>query len=139
VEVVPLEAPDKDLHQTRLPHFFLYGRTRADVEEDVETDKEQLVLLPDEHIEDLQFLLGVYPILLIVLPPHLDVLTIEQVKSLNLVLQDIDDGQTHLVLSEQLLKLLIVAENIKNAEDVHRQIYVALVVLGESTAKHRKQ
>jgi hypothetical protein len=58
----------------------------ADVVEDVEAHKEQFVLLPDQHIEFFELRLGCDPIILVVAPPHLDVLAVEQVESLDLVL-----------------------------------------------------
>ena len=119
MKIVPLKTPDQNLNQPRLPHLLLNGRVRADVEEDVEADEKEFILLPDKHIQDLQLFLGIDPILLIILPPHLDILTVQQIKSLNLVLQHIDNRQSHLILSQQLLKLLIVAQNVENTEDVN--------------------
>lgn len=53
MEIVALEAPNEDLHQTSFPHLLLDSRIRADVEEYIEADEEQFVLLPNEDVQNL--------------------------------------------------------------------------------------
>lgn len=118
MEVVALQTASEYLHQSSLAHLLLNGRVMADVVEDVETDEEQLILFPDEDVEFLELCLGGDPVVLVVAPPHFDVLAVEQVEALDLVLEDLDDGGPHFVLRQQILELLIVGQNVEHAQDV---------------------
>jgi len=139
VEVVSLEAAGEDLDQSGLAHLLLDGRVVADVVEDVEADEEQLVLLPDQHVQLLQLRLRCDSIIFVVAPPHFDILAVKQVKALDLVLEHFYDGGAHFVLSEQILELLVIGQNVEHAEDVDGEVDVALVVFGERPAEHGQQ
>lgn len=118
MKVVPLQAARQNLHKPHLLHLLLDRWVVTDVVEDVEAHEEQFVLLPDQHIEFFQLRLGCDPIILVVAPPHLDVLAVEQIESLDLVLQHFHDGGAHLVLGQQILELLVVGQYVEDAEDV---------------------
>jgi len=98
VEVVPFKAANQNLDKSCLSHFLFDSRVGTDVEEDIEANKEELVLLPDEDVENFQLFLCAYSILLIIFPPHFDILAVEQVKTLNLIFKDIHDGDANFVL-----------------------------------------
>jgi hypothetical protein len=139
VEVVPFKTADEDLDKTCLSHFFFNGRVRADVKKDVEADEEKLVLLPDQHVQYFELLFGADPVLLVVLAPHLDVLAVEEVEALDLVFEDVHDGDTHFVLGQQLLKLLVVAQDVKDAQYVDRQVDVSFVIFGQCSTEDRQE
>lgn len=139
MEVVALQTAGQYLDESCFPHLFFDRRVVADVVEDVETNEEQLVLLPDQHVQLLKLGLGSDPVVLVVAPPHLDVLAVQQVEPLDLVLQHLHDGGPHLVLGEQILKLLVVGQDVEHAEDVDGEVDVALVVLGEGPAEDGEQ
>jgi hypothetical protein len=115
VEVVALQAARQDLHQTRLTHLFLNSRVVTDVVEDVETDEEELVLLPDEHVEFFELRFGRDAVVFVVAAPHLDILAVEQVEALDLVLEHFDDGCAHFVFGEQILELLVIGQDVEDA------------------------
>lgn len=98
MEIVPFQAATQYLHESSLPHLLLYIGVGTDVEEDIEADIEQFILFPDEDIKFLQLRTGSNPIILIVPPPHLDIFAIHEIEPLNLVLQHLDDGCSHLIL-----------------------------------------
>jgi hypothetical protein len=135
VEVVPLEAAAKYLDKTSLPHLLLDGRVGADVEEDVETDIEELILLPDEDIQLLQLRPGRDSIILIVSPPHLDVLAVHKIESLDLVFEDLNDGGSHFVFGEDFLKLLVVGEYVESGEDIYAKVDASLVIFAQRAAQ----
>lgn len=135
MKVVPLQTPAEYLHEPRLAHLLLDVGVGADIDEDVEADVEKLVLLPDEDIEFFELGAGADAVGLIVAPPHLDVLAVEEVEALDLVLQDFDDGGADLVFGEQVLELRVVGEDVEDGEDVDAEVDVALVVLAEGAAE----
>lgn len=139
MEVVPFEAPGQDLYEPCFSHFFFDGGVGADVEEDVEADEEEFVLFPDEDVEFFELGAGGDAVVFVVAAPHFDVLGVEQVEALDLVFEHFHDGDAHFVFGQQLLELLVVAQNVEHAQDVHRQVDVALVVLGQGPTQHRQQ
>jgi hypothetical protein len=118
MKVVSLEAASEYLHQPSLSHLFFDGRVAADVEENVETDKKEFILFPDENIEFFKLRPGCDSVIFVVASPHLDVLAVEEIESLDLVLEDLHYCDAHFVLGQQFLELLVVAENVKNAQNV---------------------
>ena len=106
------------MYKSSFSHLFLYSWVRADIEEDVETDKEEFILFPNQYIEFFELRSGSDSVIFIISSPHFDILAIEEVKTLNLILQNFNNSEADLILSKQLLELLIVAENIEDTEDV---------------------
>lgn len=100
----------------------------TDVVEYIETDEKQFVLFPDQHIQLFKLRLSCDPIILVVASPHLDVFTIEQIKSLDLVLQHLHDRSPHLVLCQQILELLVVWQNVKHAKYIDWKVDVAFMI-----------
>lgn len=115
MEVVAFEAAGQDLYQSGFAHLFLDGRVVADVVEDVEADEEELVLLPDEHVELFELRFGRDAVVFVVATPHLDILAVEQVEALDLVLEHFDDGCAHFVFGEQILELLVIGQDVEDA------------------------
>jgi hypothetical protein len=107
------------LHESSLPHFLLNGWISANVEQHIEADIEKLILLPDENIEFFELRPGCNTIIFIIFAPHFDVLTVHEVKPLDLVLQYFHDSRTHFVLCEYFLKLLVVGEDVEGGQDVY--------------------
>lgn len=98
MEVVPLQHPDQLLDDPVLPHLLLDVGVLAQVHQDVYVQKEELVLLPYQHIQFTQLsicLLGTLPTVLF---PQLDVLTVPDVEPLDLVLYHIHRRLPHLEL-----------------------------------------
>ena len=50
---------------------------------------------------------------------------------MDLVLKYLDYRRAHLVLSQQLLELLVVRQDVEDAQSIHRKVDVPLVVLGQ--------
>ena len=139
MEVVALEAPDEHLHYAKFAHLFLNGGVAADVEKDVEADVEELVLLPDEHVEFFELGTGSDAVVLVIAAPHFDVLAVHQVEPLDLVLEHFHDRQAHLVLRQQVLELAVVGQYVKHGQDVDAQVDVAFVVFAQSATQDGQQ
>jgi hypothetical protein len=135
MKIVPLQTPTEYLDKPCLPHLLLNIGVSADIDEDIETNVEKFVLLPDENIEFFELGAGADAVSLIIAPPHFDILAVEEVESLDLVLQYFDDGGADLVFGEQILELRVVRKDVEDGEDVDAEVDVALVVLAEGTAE----
>jgi hypothetical protein len=108
VEIVSFQTSAQDLNDTGLTHLLLNVGVLTYVQQDVKGNKKELILLPDENVEFFQLGFCCYFIFFIIFSPHFDVLTVEQIKALNLVLQDINNSFSDLLFSDIFLKLSIV-------------------------------
>ncbi len=108
MEIVSFQTSAQYLNDTGLTHLLFNVGVLTDVQQDVQGDKKELILLPDENVEFFQLGFCCNFIFFIVFSPHFDVLTVEQIKALNLVLQDINNSFSDLLFSDIFLKLSIV-------------------------------
>lgn len=108
MEIVPFQTSAQNLNDACFAHLFFDIWIFADVQKDVQGNVEQLILLPDENVEFFQLSLCCDLVLIVVFPPHLNVLAIEQIEPLDLVLEHVDDCLTHLLLGYVFLELTVV-------------------------------
>ena len=139
MEVVPLQAPAQYLNDPRFSHLLLNVRVLAYVQQYVQRYEQQLVLLPYQNVQLLQLSFRCNLVFLIIPPPHLNVLAVQQVKPLNLVLHHIYHSFPNLLFSHVLLELSVVRQNVKHTQQVHAQVDIAFVVLGQCTTQHLQQ
>ena len=107
MEVISLQTPGEYSDDANFPHFLLYHRILANVKQYKQTDEKKLILLPDEYVKLFKLGFGTYFILLIILPPQFDILTVQQIKPLYLILHNINNSFSNLMLSHILLKLTV--------------------------------
>ena len=98
MKIVPFQAATQNLHKASFPHLLLNIGVGTDVKQHIEAHIEQFILFPDEHVKFLQLRTGSNPIILIISPPHFDILTIHEIEPLYLVLQHLYDRRSHLIL-----------------------------------------
>lgn len=139
MEVIPFEAASEDTDDAHLPHLLFDGGVLADVEQDQQAHEEQFVLFPDQDVKFLELGLGADLVLIVVLAPQLDVLRVQQVESLDLILQHIDHRFADLMLRHVLLELPIVGQDVEDREDGDVQVDALLVVLADCSAQHLQE
>lgn len=108
MEIVSLEHPDEYFDYAIFPHLLLNCGVFAEVDEYVEGHKEQLILLANQNVELPEFDVGLLRGFITGCLPKFDILAIAKVKSINLVLQNIDTTLSYFMLNEIFVELLVV-------------------------------
>ena len=114
MEVIPFEAPGQDVDDAYLSHLFLHQRILADVQKDEQADKKKFVLFPYQNVKFFELGFCTDFVFFLIFSPHFDVFAVEEIESLNLMAEDINDGFANLMLGDIRLKLPVMREYVEH-------------------------
>lgn len=115
MKIVALKASSQNLNQACFSHLSFNNWVGTDVKEDIKADEEKFILLPNENVEFFKLCSCSDTIIFVIASPHFYVFAVEKVKTLDLILQYLHDGYADFVFGEEVLELLIIAQDIENA------------------------